>query len=144
MYILWVILCILFLISDKYENKNIYLVLALTSGFCSIISYKFGNDLKLTVLSFAGFYLCFNFLVNKILKKEEQDELRAEKLNNCIGKYATVTKDIGKKLSIDGIGQIKYNDELWRAKSINDKEIKAGHNVEIVSNENMILNVRVK
>ncbi len=144
MYILWVILCILFLISDKYENKNIYLVLALTSGFCSIISYKFGNDLKLTVLSFVGFYFCFNFLVNVILKKEEQDELRAKKLNNCIGKYATVTKDIGKKLSIDGIGQIKYNDELWRAKSINDKEIKAGRNVEIVSNENMILNVRVK
>lgn len=144
MYILWVILCILFLISDKYENKNIYLVLALTSGFCSIISYKFGNDLKLTVLSFVGFYLCFNFLVNVILKKEEQDELRAKKLNNCIGKYATVTKDIGKKLSIDGIGQIKYNDELWRAKSINDKEIKAGRNVEIVSNENMILNVKVK
>ena len=144
MYILWVILCILFLISDKYENKNIYLVLALTSGFCSIISYKFGNDLKLTVLSFVSFYLCFNFLVNVILKKEEQDELRAKKLNNCIGKYATVTKDIGKKLSIDGIGQIKYNDELWRAKSINDKEIKAGRNVEIVSNENMILNVRVK
>ena len=144
MYILWVILCILFLISDKYENKNIYLVLALTSGFCSIISYKFGNDLKLTVLSFTGFYLCFNFLVNIILKKEEQDKLRAKKLHNCIGKYATVTKDIGKKLSIDGIGQIKYNDELWRAKSINDKEIKAGHNVEIVSNENMVLNVRVK
>lgn len=144
MYILWVILCVIFLISDKYEKKNIYLVLALTCGFCSIISYKFGYNIQLTVLSFIGFYLCFNFLVNKILKKEEQDELKAKKLNNCTGKYATVTKDIGKKLSIDGIGQIKYNDELWKAKSINDKEIKAGKKVEIVSNENMILNVRAK
>ena len=144
MYILWVILCIIFLISDKYENKNIYLVLALTCGFCSIISHKFGNNQELTVLSFVGFYLCFNFLINKILQKEEQEELKSKKLNDCIGKYATVTKDIGKKLSIDGIGQIKYNDELWKAKSINDKEIKAGRNVEIVSNENMVLNVRIK
>ena len=50
----------------------------------------------------------------------------------------SITKDIAKTLSIDGIGAIEYNKTIWKAKSVDDKEIKAGNFVEIVSRENMI------
>ena len=59
------------------------------------------------------------------------------------GKIATVKKDIGKFLSIDGIGLIEFDNNVWQAKSIDDKEIKANSKVEIVSKENMIMNVKV-
>ena len=82
-------------------------------------------------------------MINSTFKKEQKDRLKEKNLNDYIGKKAIVIKDIGKTLSIDGLGYIKYNKNLWQAKSIDDKEIKAGKKVQIVSKENMIMNVKV-
>ena len=95
-----------------------------------------------------GIYKCIFFtvisyyLVNTILKKEQVERENLKKLSNHKGKIATVKKDIGKTLSIDGIGLIDYEQILYKAKSIDDKEIKAGSKVEIVSRENDIFNVK--
>ncbi|MBQ9150107.1 NfeD family protein [bacterium] len=91
--------------------------------------------------------LCFSslfyLLIKKSFKQEQNYIQKNKKLGDFIGKTATVVKDIGKTLSIDGLGYIKYNNQLWSAKSINDKEIKAGNIVRIVSKENKIMNVKV-
>ena len=69
--------------------------------------------------------------------------VKNKSLKDYIGKTAIVKKDIGKTLSIDGLGLIEFNNQTWSAKSTLDKEIKAGQKVKIVSKENMIFNVEV-
>ena len=144
MYIFWAILGIFFLYLDFRKTSLIKLTLATTFLFCSIISFKFPNNLLYQLFSLPSFGMLFYFLIKTTLKKEQKDIEKQKNLdNNFIGKIATVKKDIGKTLSIDGFGLIEFNNELWDAKSINDKEIKAGTQVEIVSKENKIMNVKV-
>lgn len=143
MYFFWAILGILFLYLE-FLKSNIYkLTLASTFLFCAIVAYKFPEDFLYQIISLFSFGFLFYMLIKKSLKQEQKYIKKNKALDNFIGKKATVTKDIGKTLSIDGLGYIKYNNELWSAKSIDDKEIKAGSTVEIVSKENKIMNVKV-
>ena len=82
-------------------------------------------------------------MIRMIMSKEEKEIQKNKKLKDYIGKTAIVTKDIGKTLSIDGLGMVEFNNQGWSAKSVDDREIKAGSKVEIVSKENKILNVKV-
>ena len=143
MYIFWTILGIIFLYLDLIKKSAIKLTCASTFLFCAIIAYKFPQNYLyqgVCLLSFSGlFYL----LITKSLKKDQENFTKTKNLDDFIGKKAIVTKDIGKTLSIDGFGFIKYKGALWQAKSIDDKLIKAGSKVEIVSKENMVMNVKV-
>ena len=143
MHIFWAILGIFFLCLDFTKTSIIKLTLASTFLFCSIISFKFPNNYLYQIYSLLSFGMLFYFLIKMTLKKEQKEIKKAKSLDDFIGKIAIVKKDIGKTLSIDGLGYIEYNNHLWSAKSIDDKEIKAGDKVEIVSKENMIMNVRV-
>ncbi len=143
MHIFWAILGIFFLCLDFTKTSIIKLTLASTFLFCSIISFKFPNNYLYQIYSLLSFGMLFYFLIKMTLKKEQKEIKKAKSLDDFIGKIAIVKKDIGKTLSIDGLGYIEYNNQLWSAKSIDDKEIKAGDKVEIVSKENMIMNVRV-
>ena len=143
MYIFWAILGIVFLYLDFKKTSLIKLTLASTFLFCSIISFKFPNNYLYQAFSLPSFGMLFYFLIKMTLKKEKKDIEKQKNLDNFVGKIATVKKDIGKTLSIDGFGLIEYNKQLWDAKSIDDKEIKAGVHVEIVSKENKIMNVKV-
>lgn len=143
MYIGWAIISFIFILWE-FKKSNIYkLTFANSFMFSAIVAYKIPNNYLVQFLSFIGFSLIFYFLIKTILKKEKKDFEKLSSLKNYIGKTAIVTKDIGKTLSIDGLGCVKIDNKIWSAKSIDDKEIKAGKNVEIVSNENMILNVKV-
>ena len=143
MHIFWAILGILFLYLE-FLKSNIYkLTLASTFLFCAIIAYKFPKDILYQIISLFSFGFLFYMLIKKSLKQEQKYIKKNKALDDFIGKQAIVTKDIGKSLSIDGLGYIKYNNELWSAKSIDDKEIKAGNTVQIVSKENKIMNVKV-
>ena len=143
MYIFWAILGIIFLYFDLVKKSSITLTCASTFLFCAIIAYKFPQNYlyqSVCLLCFSGlFYL----LITKSFKREQQNKSKEENLNNFVGKKAVVVKDIGKTLSIDGLGYIKYKNALWSAKNIDDTLIKAGTKVEIVSKENMIMNVKV-
>jgi len=142
-YIFWAILGIIFLFLE-FLKSNIYkLTLASTFLFCSIIAYKFPKDYLYQTISLLCFSSLFYLLFKKSFKQEQNYIQKNKKLGDFIGKTATVVKDIGKTLSIDGLGYIEYNNQLWSAKSINDKEIKAGNIVRIVSKENKIMNVKV-
>lgn len=144
MYIFWTILGIIFLILDLIKANVIKLTFSQSLLFCAIAAYKFPKNYFfqfscLIVLS--GVFYVFNKI---IFKKERKDLDKLLKLKDYTGKNAIVKKDIAKTLSVDGFGLVEFNNELWRAKSIDDKEIKAGNLVEIVSLDNKILNVKVK
>ena len=143
MYILWAILSIVFLYLDFRKTSVIKLTLASTFLFCSIIAFKFPQNYLYQIFAPISFGMLFYYLIKTTLKKEQKDIKKENSLDDFVGKTAIVTKDIGKTLSIDGLGFIKYNNELWSAKSINDTLIKAGKQVKIVSKENKIMNVKV-
>lgn len=142
MYIIWAIAGIVFILSDLHKRKTIKLTLAGASLFCATICYKFPDNLLYQIAGFIVFFGVCHILITKILKKENENIEKLKKLNNAEGQLALVKKDIGKTFSIDGTGIISYNNELYQAKSVDDKEIKAGKTVEIVSRENLILNVK--
>lgn len=143
MHIFWAILGITFLFLEFLKTHILKLTFACSFMFCSIIAYKFPKDYLYQAISLFSFSALFYILIKKSLKKEQLDIRKNKTLGDFIGKTATVVKDIGKTLSIDGLGYIEYNNKLWSAKSINDKEIKAGSIVQIVSKENKIMNVKV-
>ncbi len=144
MHIIWTIFGIIFLFLDYKKTSVLKLTLASTFLFCAIIAYKFPNNYLYQIICLMCSSVIFYSLINTSLNKEKIDKLKEENLDEeYIGKKAIVVKDIGKTLSIDGLGYIEYKNTLWSAKNINDKLIKAGTKVEIVSKENKIMNVKV-
>lgn len=143
MYIYWAIISFVFIFWE-FKKTNIYkLAFANSFMFSAIVAYKVPNNYLIQFGSFIAFSVIFYFLIKAILKKEISDIKKLNSSSELKGKIALVTKDIGKTLSIDGVGCVKLNNKIWSAKSIDDKEIKAGEKVEIVSSENTILNVKV-
>ena len=143
MVIFWTTLGIIFLYLDLIKKSTLKLTFASTFLFCAIIAHKYPQSYFYQAICFICFGGIFYTMINTSLKKEKQDKAKEKNLDDFIGKKAIVVKDIGKTLSIDGIGYIKYKKALWQAKSINDEEIKSGVKVEIVSKENKVMNVKV-
>ena len=142
MHIFFAIISFIFIYLD-YKKTNIFkLTFASSFMFLAIFSYKFPNNYVLQISSFLILNFVFYFLIKNILKKEQADKIKNNSLKNYKNKIAIVTKDIGKTLSIDGLGAINIDNQIWSAKSIDDKEIKKGQKVQIISKENMILNVK--
>lgn len=143
MYLLLALIGIFFLGWDLYKANKYKLIFAASFLFSSITLYKYPDKYLFSILGFILFALSFYILITAIYKKEQKDIIKDNSTKNFISKIATVKKDIGKTLSIDGLGCIEFDNQLWSAKSIDDKEIKAGQKVQIVSKENMIMNVKV-
>lgn len=142
MYIFWVLSGITFFILDKYKNNTHYLSISLACLFTFIITYKFPDKSNYCFVYALFLYLLFLALLKQAFLKEKTDYIKETNLKEYTGQIATVTKEIGKSMSIDGIGQIEYNSELWQAKNITDESIKKGAKVKIVSKENSIMNVK--
>ena len=133
MYIIFAAIGMLFLYLETKKTSVLKLALASTFLFCSIIAYKFPQNYLYQLFSIASFSMLFTFLIKISIKKDKEDNKKIKALKNFIGQIATVKKDIGKTLSIDGIGYIEYNNELFPAKAVNDKLITAGKKVKIIS-----------
>lgn len=142
MYIFYAILGIIFLFLELKKKSILKLSLASAFLFCAIIAYKFSQNIYYQTICLLSFASLFYMMIKMTLRKEQLNIKKEKALDDFIGKKAVVVKDIGKTLSIDGIGYIRYNKNLWQAKNINDKEIKSGTKVEIVSKENKIMNVK--
>lgn len=142
MYIFWASLGVLFLGIDYFKKNKITLTLATSFLLNSALVYKISLNYFQQVGAFLVIFGITYKLISMIFEQEKKDmEKQLEKMD-YIGIKALVKKDIGKKLSIDGLGCIELNNKIWQAKSIDDKEIKAGNEVEIVSTEGLIMNVK--
>jgi len=80
-----------------------------------------------TIFVFSSAILLFftRPLVNKFTKKDKEVQTNAYSI---IGKRGIVIKEID---PISGQGQIKVGTEVWSAKSLEDKKIEKGSEVEI-------------
>lgn len=142
MYIIWAFAGIIFLIADFKKKNPIFLALAYCSLFSVITTYKYSFALLKQMCAFTLFFLVFYPLVKMVYKKDEENIQEEMLLKDVLDKKLTVVKDIGKTISIDGIGLVEYKNKLFQAKNIVDKEIKRGEYVLVVSRENSILNVK--
>lgn len=143
MYLFWAIIGFIFILLDLKKTNIFKLTFANSFMFSAIVAFKKPQEYSIQILSFIAFSVIFYLLIKAILKKEQKDIKKLNSIGDFEDQTAVVTKDIGKTLSIDGLGCINFNNQIWSAKSIDDKEIKAGTKVQIVSKENMILNVKV-
>ena len=145
-YIFWLVLGIIFLVVER-KFSNIYnLSLACAFLFNCAVAYKNPDNLLLQGLSFLGLlFLCY-FLIQGAFEKEKDDIRKEEKLakKDFKNQIATVKKIIGRRFSLDGIGLIEYDGEIYRAKSAKDKRIEIGKKVRILSRENKIFNVEIE
>jgi len=142
-YIFWIISGLIFLIIDKKISNNLTLSLAYALLINSGIAFKNPDNIKFQIVSFFLLWGLSCFLIVGALKKEKLERENEKNIGNYKNHCAIVLKDIGRKFSLDGVGRIKYKDMIFKAKSIDDKKIKAGQKVKLVSRFNNIFNVEV-
>ena len=132
MWQFWIILAGIFFIIEMATIGFLVFWFGIGSLITMIVSLFTSNlAIQTTVFVFSSTILLFftRPFVNKFTKKDEEIQTNAYSI---IGKKGIVIKDI---VPIEGKGQVKIGTEVWSAKSIDDRKIEKGLEVEIVEIE---------
>ena len=129
MWQFWLIASGIFFIAEIITTGFLVFWLGVAGLIAMCVSFFTDN----TIIQGTVFVVCSAILilatkpfVKKFVNKKQNDE----KTNafSIIGKKALVIKDID---SINGIGQIKVDGEVWSAEGINGSNIEKGTEVEV-------------
>lgn len=129
MWQFWLIASGIFFIAEIITTGFLVFWLGIAGLITMCVSF-FTNDLMIQASIFVILstilILATKPFVNKFVNKKEN----TEKTNafSIIGKTAIVIKDID---SINGVGQIKVDGEVWSAEGINSSNIEKGTKVEV-------------
>jgi len=140
LFLFWIILAIIFLIIEILTPGIFFFAcLSIAAVFTGIISFFIFNKLILWTI-FTVISVLIIYFIKPVIKKIIKYEERKSNIDEIIGKHAILieTIDFSK-----GMGMVKVNGELWRAKS--DEVIEKNDNntfVEITGVEGTYLNVR--
>lgn len=129
MWQFWLILSGIFFVIEIATVGFLVFWFAIGALFAMVVSLFTSNiAIQTTVFVVSSTILLFftRKLFNKVTKKENEIQTNAYSI---IGKRGIVTKDID---PIEGKGQIKVGTEVWSAKSVDDRKIEAGIEVEIL------------
>ena len=129
MWQFWLIASGIFFIAEIITTGFLVFWLGIAGLITMCISFFTDNlmiQASVFVILSAVLILATKPFVNKFVNKKEN----AEKTNafSIIGKTAIVIKDID---SINGVGQIKVDGEVWSAEGVNGSNIEKGTKVEI-------------
>lgn len=129
MWQFWLIASGIFFIAEIITTGFLVFWLGIAGLITMCISFFTDNlmiQASVFVILSAVLILATKPFVNKFVNKKEN----TEKTNafSIIGKTAIVIKDID---SINGVGQIKVDGEVWSAEGINGSNIEKGTKVEI-------------
>ena len=129
MWQFWLIASGIFFIAEIITTGFLVFWLGIAGLITMCISFFTDNlmiQASVFVILSAVLILATKPFVNKFVNKKET----TEKTNafSIIGKTAIVIKDID---SINGVGQIKVDGEVWSAEGINGSNIEKGTKVEI-------------
>ena len=129
MWQFWLIASGIFFIAEIITTGFLVFWLGVAGLITMCISFFTDNlmiQASVFVILSAVLILATKPFVNKFVNKKET----TEKTNafSIIGKTAIVIKDID---SINGVGQIKVDGEVWSAEGINGSNIEKGTKVEI-------------
>lgn len=129
MWQFWIIMAGIFFIIEIATVGFLVFWFGIGSLIAMIVSLFTSNiAVQTTVFILSSTVLLFftRPFVNKFSKKENEIQTNAYSI---IGKKGIVTKDIN---PIEGKGQIKVGTEIWSAKSVDDRKIEKGIEVEIL------------
>ena len=129
MWQFWLIASGIFFIAEIITTGFLVFWLGIAGLITMCISFFTDNlmiQASVFVILSAVLILATKPFVNKFVNKNET----TEKTNafSIIGKTAIVIKDID---SINGVGQIKVDGEVWSAEGINGSNIEKGTKVEV-------------
>lgn len=125
----WIILAGIFFVIEMATVGFLVFWFGIGSLIAMIISFFTANiAIQTTVFVLTSTILLFftRPFVNKFTKKENEIQTNAFSI---IGKKGIVTKDID---PIVGKGQIQIGTEIWSAKTIDNRKIEKGAEVEII------------
>ena len=129
MWQFWLILSGIFFVIEIATVGFLVFWFAIGALFAMVVSLFTSNiAIQTTVFVVSSTILLFftRKFFNKVTKKENEIQTNAYSI---IGKRGIVTKDID---PIEGKGQIKVGTEVWSAKSVDDRKIEVGIEVEIL------------
>ena len=129
MWQFWLIASGIFFIAEIITTGFLVFWLGIAGLITMCVSFFTDNlmiQASIFVILSAVLILATKPFVNKFVNKKET----TEKTNafSIIGKTAIVIKDID---SINGVGQIKVDGEVWSAEGINGSNIEKGTKVEV-------------
>ena len=131
MWQIWLIASGIFFICEIITVGFLVFWLGVGALIAMLVSFFTSNiiiQMSVFVVSSGLLIFATRPLVNKISKKD----VVPTNVYSLIGKKAVVTEDIDR---VTGKGQIKFEGEIWSAKSKEQINIPAGSEVEIVSIE---------
>jgi len=129
MWQFWIILAGIFFVIEMATVGFLVFWFGIGALIAMIVSLFTSNlAIQTTVFVFSSTILLFftRPFVNKFTKKDNEIQTNAYSI---IGKKGIVTKDID---SIRGKGQIQIGTEIWSAKSVDDRKIEKGLEVEVL------------
>lgn len=120
MWVLWLILCGVFLIAEIF-TVSFLLFWPGIGAFLAFITSLFTDNFTIQIAVFGVSTILMIIFTKPLIKKmfKNKDNTKMNK-NSLIGKTGIVIKDIN---TIEAKGQVKVNGELWSAFSSNPKEI---------------------
>ena len=129
MWMLWLILCGVFLVIEIFTISFLFLWPGI-GAFITFISSLFIDNFAIQIIIFViTSILLIVFtkpLVKKLIKNKDNTKMNKDSL---IGRSGIVIKDIDNTHSV---GQVKVNGELWSAFSENSQEIILKDSIVIV------------
>ena len=120
MWMLWLILCGVFLIAEIFTVSFLLFwpgIGAFLAFITSLITDKFIIQLAVFVISTVLMLIFTKPIIKKLFRNKEETKMNK---NSLIGKTGVVVKDIN---TIEAKGQVKVNGELWSAFSSDPREI---------------------
>lgn len=129
MWQVWIIIAGFFFILEMATVGFLVFWFGIGALIAMIISLFTSNiAIQTAVFVFSSTILLFftRSFVNKFSKKDDEVQTNAYSI---IGKRGIVIKDID---PISGAGQVKVGTEVWSAKSLDDRKIEEGLEVEIM------------
>ncbi len=129
MWQFWLVASGIFFIAEIITTGFLVFWLGVSALITMCVSF-FTDNLTIQATVFVIFSAVLILATKPFIKKFVNKKENAQKTNafSIIGKKALVIKDID---SINGIGQIKVDGEVWSAEGINGSNIEKGTEVEI-------------
>ena len=138
MWVVWLILCGVFLLIEIFTVSFLMFWPGIGAFLAFITSLITDNEviqIAVFVISTTLMIIFMKPLVKKFFKNNDNTKMNNSSL---IGKTGIVVKDID---SINSIGQVKVNGELWSAFT-EDENIKSGSTVSVLAIEGVKLKVK--
>ncbi len=139
MWILWLVLCGVFLIAEIFTVSFLLFwpgIGSFLAFITSLITDNIAIQIGVFVISTTLMILFTKPLVNRLFKNTNTTKMNS---NSLIGKTAIVVKDIN---TLESKGQVKVNGELWSAFTSDASIIEKGSTVIVEALEGVKLKVR--